>query len=80
MWGFMSITTNTQARFNGENGMKLKDKKIELLKQVTEHDSEDFSTTTLHPVCPPVWAYFRQGSIRRSDHQLQGRSAVHNQL
>ena len=40
--------------------MKLKDKKIELLKQVTEHDSEGFSTTTLQPVCPPVWAYFRQ--------------------
>lgn len=40
--------------------MKLKDKKIELLAQVTERDNEGFATTTLQPVCPPVWAYFRQ--------------------
>ncbi len=40
--------------------MKLKDKKIELLRQVTARDSEGFSTTTLEPVGAPVWAYFRQ--------------------
>ena len=40
--------------------MKLKDKKIEILAQVTERDSEGFSTTTLQPVDAPVWAYFRQ--------------------
>ena len=40
--------------------MKLKDKKIEILAQVTERDSEGFTTTTLQPVGAPVWAYFRQ--------------------
>lgn len=40
--------------------MKLKDKKIEILAQVTERDSEGFTTTTLQPVGVPVWAYFRQ--------------------
>ena len=40
--------------------MKLKDKKIEILKQVTTRDDEGFSTTTLEPIGPPVWAYFRQ--------------------
>ena len=40
--------------------MKLKDKKIELLAQVTTRDDEGFATTTLEAVCPPVWAYFRQ--------------------
>ena len=40
--------------------MKLKDKKIEILRQVTVKDNEGFSTTTLEPIAPPVWAYFRQ--------------------
>ena len=39
--------------------MKLKDKKIELLKQVHTRDAEGFTTTTLEPVAT-VWAYFRQ--------------------
>lgn len=39
--------------------MKLKDKKIELLKQVHIRDAEGFTTTTLEPVAT-VWAYFRQ--------------------
>ena len=40
--------------------MKLKDKKIELLQQVTTRDSEGFAQTTLQSVGAPVWAYFRQ--------------------
>lgn len=40
--------------------MKLKDKKIEILEQVTVRDDEGFSTTTLQHVGAPVWAYFRQ--------------------
>lgn len=40
--------------------MKLKDKKIELLQQVTTRDNEGFAQTTLQPVGAPVWAYFRQ--------------------
>lgn len=40
--------------------MKLKDKKIELLQQVTNRDNEGFAQTTLQPVGTPVWAYFRQ--------------------
>lgn len=40
--------------------MKLKDKKIEILAQVTERDSEGFTATTLQSVGAPVWAYFRQ--------------------
>ncbi len=40
--------------------MKLKDKKIELLQQVTTRDSEGFAQTNLQPVGAPVWAYFRQ--------------------
>lgn len=39
--------------------MKLKDKKIELLQQVTTRDNEGFEQTTLQPVGAPVWAYFR---------------------
>ena len=39
--------------------MKLKDKKIELLKQVHTKDAQGFTTTTLEPVAT-VWAYFRQ--------------------
>ena len=40
--------------------MKLKDKKIEILQAVITRDVEGFSTETLEPVAPPVWAYFRQ--------------------
>lgn len=40
--------------------MKLKDKKIEILAQVTVRDGQGFSTTTLQPLGEPVWAYFRQ--------------------
>lgn len=40
--------------------MKLKDKKIEILKQVTTREKEGFASTTIEPICPPVWAYFRQ--------------------
>ena len=40
--------------------MKLKDKKIELLQQMTTRDNEGFAQTTLEPICPPLWAYFRQ--------------------
>jgi SPP1 family predicted phage head-tail adaptor len=40
--------------------MKLKDKKIEILRPVVVRDNEGFSTETLEPIAPPVWAYFRQ--------------------
>lgn len=40
--------------------MKLKDRKIEILAAVHTTDAEGFSTETLEPVAPPVWAYFRQ--------------------
>lgn len=40
--------------------MKLKDKKIELLRPTIVKDAEGFSTETLVPIAPPVWAYFRQ--------------------
>ncbi len=40
--------------------MKLKDKKIEILRQVHAKDESGFTTTTLEPVGAPVWAYFRQ--------------------
>ncbi len=40
--------------------MKLKDKKIEILRQVHTKDESGFTTTTLEPIAPPVWAYFRQ--------------------
>lgn len=39
--------------------MKLKDKKIEILAQITERDSAGFATTTLQPIDAPLWAYFR---------------------
>ena len=58
--GFMSITTNTQTQFKGGDDMKLKDKKIEILQQVTVKDNEGFSTTTLDPIAPPLWGYFQQ--------------------
>ena len=40
--------------------MKLKDKKIEILRQITTRDAQGFGTTTLEPISAPVWAYFRQ--------------------
>lgn len=40
--------------------MKLKDKKIEILRQITTRDEHGFGTTTLEPISAPVWAYFRQ--------------------
>jgi SPP1 family predicted phage head-tail adaptor len=40
--------------------MKLKDKKIEILRADFAKDSAGFATETLTPICPPVWAYFRQ--------------------
>ncbi len=40
--------------------MKLKDKKIEILKQVHHRDEMGITTTTLEPLAPPLWAYFRQ--------------------
>ena len=40
--------------------MKLKDKKIEILAQITAHDNEGFATTILQPIDKPLWAYFRQ--------------------
>lgn len=40
--------------------MKLKDKKIEILAVTTTKDPEGFSTETLEPIAPPMWAYFRQ--------------------
>ena len=40
--------------------MKLKDKKIEILRLETVKDSMGFSTDTLVPIGPPMWAYFRQ--------------------
>ena len=47
-------------RYRKIHPLILKDKKIELLAQVTPHDEEGFATTTLEAVCPHVWAYFRQ--------------------
>ncbi|MDR0813442.1 MAG: phage head closure protein [Oscillospiraceae bacterium] len=40
--------------------MKLKDKKIEVLAVTTAKDAEGFTTETLTPIAPPLWAYFRQ--------------------
>jgi len=40
--------------------MKLKDKKIEILAVRHIVDNEGFSTETLEPIAPPLWAYFRQ--------------------
>ena len=40
--------------------MKLKDKKIEILQPTNTKDPDGFSTETLTPIAPPVWAYFRQ--------------------
>jgi SPP1 family predicted phage head-tail adaptor len=39
--------------------MKLKDKKIEVLRVVSEKDLQGFSTEKYVPICPPVWAYYR---------------------
>lgn len=40
--------------------MKLKDKKIEILENKITVDGIGNHISTLEPVCPPVWAYFRQ--------------------
>ncbi|MDL2224939.1 phage head closure protein [Eubacteriales bacterium OttesenSCG-928-M02] len=40
--------------------MKLKDKKIEIFKQLVTRDKYGVSTTTLEPIAPPIWAYYRQ--------------------
>jgi SPP1 family predicted phage head-tail adaptor len=38
---------------------KLKDKKIEILTVTHTKDAEGFTTETLTPIAPPLWAYFR---------------------
>ena len=40
--------------------MKLKDKKIQIMQQVTTYTPEGFGNTTLQSVGSPIWAYFRQ--------------------
>ena len=40
--------------------MKLKDKKIEILQPSTNKDVDGFSTETLTPIAPSLWAYFRK--------------------
>ena len=40
-------------------GMKLKDKKIEILAPSTVYNENGFAVTTYHAICPPVWAYYR---------------------
>ena len=40
--------------------MKLKDKKIQIMQQVTTCTPEGFGNTTLQSVGSPIWAYFRQ--------------------
>ena len=78
--GYMSITTKTRPQYKGGDGMKLKDKKIEILAPHTVRDNEGFATTTLEPVDAPLWAYFRQRSFCGGNDQLQGKSAVHDKL
>lgn len=60
MWGFTNTITNTQGRYNPGKAaeMKLKDKKIELLRQVHTRDEMGFTKTTLESM-GTVWAYFR---------------------
>ena len=58
--------------------MKLKDKKIELLAQVTERDNDPATRLPARVGLFP--AAFRQGSVRGGDYKLQGRSAFHDQL
>jgi SPP1 family predicted phage head-tail adaptor len=40
--------------------MLLKDKKIELLKVTFTQDEIGQRVENLSPLCPPVWAYYRQ--------------------
>ena len=40
--------------------MKLKDKKIEILAVQSVINENGYPEETLEPICPPVWAYFRQ--------------------
>lgn len=61
MSGFMSITTNLQARFNAarkETAMKLKDKKIEILENKVTVDRIGNHVSQLVPFAT-VWAYFQ---------------------
>ena len=44
--------------------MKLKDKKIEILKKTFVHDKYGNSSVSYEPICAPVWAYFRQLSMK----------------
>jgi len=39
--------------------MRLKDKKIEILQPTYAIDADGYSTETLTPIAPPLWAYFR---------------------
>lgn len=63
--------------------MKLKDKKIELLRQVHTRDEMGFTKTTLESMGDGVGAFsppVRQRSVCGSNSQLQGRSAVSGKL
>jgi len=44
--------------------MKLKDKKIEILEKTYTHDAIGNSKVSWEPVAPPIWAYFRQLSMK----------------
>ena len=47
-------------RFLWGDTMELKDKKIEVLRQITTRDEQGFGTTALEPISAPIWAYSRQ--------------------
>lgn len=44
--------------------MKLKDKKIEILEKTYTHDAVGNSIVSYEPITDPVWAYFRQLSMK----------------
>lgn len=44
--------------------MKLKDKKIEILGKTYTHDKYGNSKVSSTPIPPPLWAYFRQLSMK----------------
>ncbi len=44
--------------------MKLKDKKIEILGKTYTHDKYGNSKVSFAPIAPPLWAYFRQLSMK----------------
>ena len=61
MLDYMSITTNSQALFSekGVHGMKLKDKKIDIVQ--SEHVSDKYGNRENgEKTVATVWAYFRQ--------------------